>query len=82
MHGDNNNNNNDNNGEDGEYPITFCANYNTMKCEIRCAYRINFGKSNSIGDTLFLIEAYTATAKITRIGMSINIMNVNVIRIV
>ena len=28
------------------------ANYNTMRCEIRCAYRINFGKPNSIGSLL------------------------------
>jgi len=57
VRGDNNNNNNNNdidddNSEGGEYPITLRANYNTMKCEIRCAYRINFGKPNSIGSLL------------------------------
>ncbi|XP_012062899.1 PREDICTED: LOW QUALITY PROTEIN: uncharacterized protein LOC105626202 [Atta cephalotes] len=60
VRGDNNNNNNNNNNNDtddddhsgGEYPITLRANYNTMRCEIRCAYRINFGKPNSIGSLL------------------------------
>ena len=31
-----------------ENPITLRVNYNTMRCEIRCAYRINFGKPNSV----------------------------------
>jgi len=68
MHGDNNNNNNNNIDDDngGEYPITLRANYNTMRCEIRCAYRINFGKPNSIGS--LLVEVYTAAAKVARIG--------------
>ena len=65
VHDDNNNNNNNNsnnnninnndtddNCEGGEYPITLRANYNTMRCEIKCAYRINFGKPNSIGSLL------------------------------
>ena len=68
VHDDNNNNDtDDDNSEDGEYPITLRANYNTMRCEIRCAYRINFGKPNSIVARI-LIEAYTATAKVARIG--------------
>ncbi|KYN42486.1 hypothetical protein ALC56_03032 [Trachymyrmex septentrionalis] len=39
VRGDNKNNDADDNdnGEDGEYPITLRANYNTMRCEIRCA---------------------------------------------
>jgi len=55
---DNNNNNNNNNNDTnddskgGEYPIMLCANYNMMRCEIRCTYRINFGKPNSIGSLL------------------------------
>ena len=50
----NNDADDDDNGEDGEYkyPITLRANYNTMRCEIRCAYRINFDKPNSIGSLL------------------------------
>ena len=74
VHDDNNNNNDtdDDNSEGGEYLITLRANYNTMRCEIRCAYRINFGKP-SIGQQHWitvgiLIEAYTATAKVARIG--------------
>jgi len=54
VHDDNNNNNDtdDDNSEGGEYLITLRANYNTMRCEIRCAYGINFGKPNSIGSLL------------------------------
>ena len=48
----NNNNNNDDDVEGAEYPITLRANYNKMKCEIRCAYRINFGKPKSIRSLL------------------------------
>jgi len=53
---DNNNNNNNNNNdldddndEGGEY---YYANYDTMRCEIKCAYKINFGKPNSIRSLL------------------------------
>ena len=53
VRGNNNNNyTDDDNDEGGEYPITLCASYNTMRCEIRCAYRINFDKPNSIGSLL------------------------------
>ena len=53
VRGDNKNNDaDDDNGEGGEYPITLRAIYNTMRCEIRCAYRINFDKPNSIGSLL------------------------------
>ncbi|KYN10399.1 hypothetical protein ALC57_17470 [Trachymyrmex cornetzi] len=53
LHGDNSNNSNyktddDDDGEGAKYPITIRANYNMM----RCAYRINFGKPNSIGSWL------------------------------
>ena len=51
VRGDNKNNDaDDDNGEGGEYPTTLRANYNTMRCVIRCAYRINF--DNSIGSLL------------------------------
>ncbi|KAL6253813.1 hypothetical protein P5V15_015638 [Pogonomyrmex californicus] len=43
------------------------ANYNTMRCEIKCAYRISFNKPRNIG-SLLGFEAYTATAKVARIG--------------
>ena len=73
VRGDNNNNNNNNNTDDdddngGEYSITLRANYNTMRCEIRCAYRINFGKLNSIGSLLGFSSKRTAAAKVARIG--------------
>ena len=50
----------------GEYPITLRANYNTMRCEIRRAYKINFGKPNSIESLLGIL--IKATAKVARIG--------------
>ncbi|KYM82404.1 hypothetical protein ALC53_07192 [Atta colombica] len=34
--------------EDEEYPLTIHANNNTMKSEIKCAYRVNFIKSYNI----------------------------------
>ncbi|KYN21207.1 hypothetical protein ALC57_06424, partial [Trachymyrmex cornetzi] len=49
-------NTNDDDGEGAEFPKTIRANYNTMRCEIRCAYRINFGKLNSIGSLLGFSE--------------------------
>jgi len=41
VRGDNNNDTDDDDDNGGEYPITLRANY-TMRCEIRCAYRINY----------------------------------------
>lgn len=38
--------------EDDEYPLTIRANNNTMKSEIKCAYKINFTKPNNIGSLL------------------------------
>jgi len=57
----------DDNGEDGEYSITLRANYNMMRCDIRCAYRINFGKPNSIGSLLGFSSKRIAAAKVARI---------------
>jgi len=46
----------DDDGDEEEYPIMLRANYNTMKREIKCAYRINFTKLDNIGSLLGLLS--------------------------
>ncbi|KYQ47381.1 hypothetical protein ALC60_13599 [Trachymyrmex zeteki] len=38
--------------EDGEFPLVIRANNNTMRTEIKCAYRIDFTKPRNIGSLL------------------------------
>lgn len=70
------------NSEEHEYPLSLRPNVNTMRSEIRCAFRINFAKPNTIGPLLgFSIPRTLEPKTWYESDSSVDIVNVNIVRV-
>lgn len=71
----------DDNGDKSENSITLRGNDNTMRSEIKCAYRVNFTKPDNIGSLLGFSSRVLQSNKWYASDKPINIMAINLIRV-